>query len=71
MEREVCGKYLTRTGKEGATVRRSTDRDGRVTYSFIGAWGAGSGLSVTDMRREVDYWNERKRGMQIVIPFVE
>src|SRR5208337_3667242 len=42
--REICGKYLTRTGKDGATIRRSTDRDGRVTYSYIGAWGAGSGL---------------------------
>lgn len=67
--REVCGEYHTRSGKVGAIIRRSVGPDGRVTYSYIGEWGAGSGLDLITMKRDVAYWHERKRGMKVIIPF--
>jgi hypothetical protein len=68
--RELAGEYHTRTGKVGAEIHRSVGRDGRATYSYIGEWGAGSGLSATDMQREVRDWLERKRGIQTITAFV-
>jgi hypothetical protein len=66
---EPCGEYLTRSGKVGAKIKRSRWDDGRISYSYIGEWGAGSGLNEKDMRAEVQSWLERKRGIQIVTPF--
>jgi RadC-like JAB domain-containing protein len=67
---EKAGEYHTQSGQVGATIKRWTGRDGRVTYSWIGKWGAGSGLSYADMRREVDSWIEHRRGIKVVVPFV-
>lgn len=69
VQREVSGEYHTRTGKVGAVIHRTTSRDG-VAYSYIGAWGAGSGLSAADMRRQVESWRANKRGMKTIHPFV-
>jgi hypothetical protein len=70
LQRSVCGEFLTRTGKIGATIRclRSGDR---VTYSYIGAWGAGSGHPASYMRTLVADWRANKRGMRETIPFTE
>jgi hypothetical protein len=68
MLREVCGEYLTRTGKVGATIYRTTS-GGQVTYSYIGTWGAGSGLSAADMRATVKEWSRTKRGARAAVPF--
>jgi len=67
--RVLCGEYHTRSGKTGAKVFRSVDRDGRTTYSWSGEWGAGSGHDLATMQREVNYWHERKRGMKVIVPF--
>jgi hypothetical protein len=68
--RVPCGEYHTQSGKVGAIIRRSTDRDGRATYSYTGQWGAGSGLSYADMMRDVDYWMGNKRGVKVITQFV-
>lgn len=67
--REAAGEYHTQSGIVGAKIHRSVDRDGRVTYSYTGKWGAGSGLSAADMQRNVRDWLERKRGIQVITPF--
>ena len=69
-QRKVCGEYHTRTGKVGALIHCSMSDRG-TTYSYIGAWGAGSGHSAADMRKEIAYWRANKRGMREVIPFSE
>jgi hypothetical protein len=67
--RELAGEYHTRTGKVGARIYRSVGRDGRVTYSYTGEWGAGSGHDAAYMEREIRGWFERKRGIQTITPF--
>lgn len=64
----IVGKYLTKSGKTGALIRRDTGRHG-TTYRYYGEWGAGSGHSEAHMRREIEGWLERKRGVQVEIPF--
>ena len=73
MKRETCGEYLTRSGKIGATITRTTAADGRVTYSYIGEWGAGSGHPIETMRNIVFGWNLRAKrtGSRASIAFVE
>ncbi len=72
MTREVCAEYLTQSGKVGATVTRTTGADGRVTYSYIGTWGAGSGHDLATMRNVVFGWSLRfKRGVTARIVFTD
>lgn len=67
--REVVGVYHTRSGKNGATISRYTGADGRVTYSYTGEWGAGSGLDLATIQNDVAYWRLRKRGMRVIQEF--
>jgi len=73
LKREVVAEYLTRSGKPGATVTRTTASDGRVTYSYIGAWGAGSGMDLATMRNIVFGWNLRAKrtGSSVAIAFTD
>jgi hypothetical protein len=68
MQSRVVGRYLTRTGKTGATITRWESPRGAF-YSYTGEWGAGSGLSAHDMQRAIATWLERKKGARTVLAF--
>lgn len=65
MEAAPVRTYKTQSGKVGATVKRNVDGNGRVSYSYIGAWGAGSGISEIDMQATEKSWRESKRGFTV------
>jgi hypothetical protein len=64
---EVVGEYRTRTGKIGARIVRWSI-GGRVSYSWEGAWGAGSGDAAT-MMLQIASWKRHKRGLRVVKEF--
>jgi len=66
MNSETIALYLTRSGKEGARVKRYTATSGRISFSWIGAWGAGSGANYADIRKSVETALAHKRGWQVV-----
>jgi hypothetical protein len=70
MAREVAAEYRTRTGQIGAVVYRHVAPWG-ITYSYMGKWGAGSGLCLADMRADVTDWLATKRGITVIVPFTE
>jgi len=63
---ETIGLYLTRSGKEGARVTRTLHANGRVSHSWIGEWGAGSG-SLEGIKKSVLFTHTQKRGYKSVI----
>jgi hypothetical protein len=43
MKTTVIATYLTRTGKVAAEIKRFEQDNGRVSFSWIGLYGAGCG----------------------------
>jgi hypothetical protein len=66
MGTETIGLYLTKSGKEGARVTRTVHANGRVSHSWIGEWGAGSG-SLEGIKKSVLFTLTQKRGYKSVI----
>ena len=63
---EVVSVYNTAGGKEAMRIKRLTGSDGRITYSWIGEYGAGSGRPFEAMRDEVALQKRAHRGMVLV-----
>ncbi|MFP3637581.1 hypothetical protein [Paraburkholderia sp. SIMBA_054] len=63
---ETIGLYLTKSGKEGARVQRTVHANGRVSHSWTGEWGAGSG-SLEGIRSSLESTLKHKRGYQTII----
>lgn len=50
----VIASYHTHKGKLALSITRVTSKiDGRVWYRYSGLYGAGSGMNVEDMRKNV------------------
>lgn len=62
----IVGRYKTVSGKVGVEIRVSA-ASGR--YAYIGAWGAGSGLSKSSMTTSLNFMLQRRRGVVAEIPF--
>jgi hypothetical protein len=70
--RTLVGEYHTRTGKVGAKVyRHEWSVESPATYSYNGAWGAGSGHGLAQIQKDVNYWLQNKRGIKTIVPFAE
>jgi hypothetical protein len=65
---EIVGEYHTRSGKIGAKITRMIFGNRRVGYSYTGEWGAGS-VDLETIKKEVQYWHNRKRGMRVIKEF--
>jgi len=63
---DVVSVYATKTGKEAMKIRQLVRRDGTVSYSYIGEYGAASGMSYDAMLAEVQEQQRRRRGMKLV-----
>lgn len=59
---KTIGLYLTKSGKEAIRLKW----DGK-TYSWIGAYGAGSGQTLEQYQAMIADFLKTKRGMQTVI----
>lgn len=64
----LVARYLTPTGKVGAEVHEHVSSDGRVWYSYSGTWGAGSGKSASDTRKDIEFTLSMKK-FKTEIPF--
>ena len=67
MTTKTIGLYLTKSGKEAIRLKEYPLRDGRKGYSWIGAYGAGSGEPLAAYLDIIDQFKKTKRGMQTVI----
>ncbi|MFA9202579.1 MAG: GNAT family N-acetyltransferase, partial [Flavobacteriales bacterium] len=56
--------YRTKGGKVGAEVKETRDAKGRLTYSYMGEWGAGSVDADSMMELEAE-WQSSKRGYTV------
>lgn len=56
--------YRTKAGKIGAEVKESRDAKGRMTYAYMGEWGAGS-VDADSMRQLEAEWRATKRGYTV------
>jgi hypothetical protein len=65
-EATVRGLYMTKTGKVGVEIRESAS--GRFRY--MGAWGAGGGLSRRDMGASLRAMLGHRRGYVVKVAFV-
>lgn len=68
MTSETIALYLTKSGKEGARVKCHTSTKGSVSFSWIGAWGAGSGPTYDGIRASVESALTQARGWRAVTP---
>ena len=59
--RELISVYSTKSGKDGMRIFR----DGGRTFSWIGAYGAGSGHDFEHMLQTVNDQKSRRRGMTL------
>lgn len=62
---ECVGRYLTKTGKVGVEIFRSASG----FYRYIGAWGAGSGLTAASMLSSLSFMLSKRRGVVILVAF--
>lgn len=70
MTTEVIGRYLTQSGKVGLEVTKNTLlATGRVSYSYTGEWGAGSGSDRAEVRDRVLSTVAFKRHARVVMEF--
>ena len=53
--------YRTKAGKVGAEIKETRDAKGRLTYAYMGEWGAGS-VDADSMRQLEAEWQATKRG---------
>lgn len=58
---EVVARYLTKSGKVGLEVKRFSP----TNYSYIGEWGAGSGFSLAEARRRVQFALDHRKGWRL------
>lgn len=61
----VVSVYGTQSGKEGLRITKHYAANGRVFYSYMGTWGAGS-VDPVEMARVVKRLRETKRGMHLI-----
>ena len=67
MTTTVMAKYETRTGKVAIEVQRHELRKDVVSYSYNGAYGAGSGTRLPEVKQRVQVSLRNRRGLRVVL----
>lgn len=60
----VIARFLTRTGKVAIEVKRFESRLGAVSYGYTGAYGAGSGTRLGELKQRVGMSLSARRGIR-------
>ncbi len=66
MKTETIAVYHTRSGLVAFEVKRFTSAQGRVSYSYMGKHGAGSGTDLDHIKCMIALTMETKRGIKLV-----
>lgn len=69
--RRVIGQYDTKNGEEGLVIRQNITDGGRASYSYMGKWGAASGMDYPELYKSVMVTIKSRRGVKTVIPLPE
>jgi len=62
---QVISVYVTKSGIEAMRIKQYITSNGKVCYSWIGSYGAGSGHNFEYMLKIVNLHKLTKRGMRL------